>query len=331
MLVLGAGFTKAFLPDAPLLVDKYNIIPLLEKYNFKEVVAEVIRLQTEREAQSAQTIPTLFLSGFPEERFTEKQSKTISGLHPWGVISAILFDLDSDEVVEIISLAGLHVDWSLTSKESYSHGTRKRAYRPRVDQAFSKLNDSDKLRVSWVISSELVRRHPNKETELRGRLSAINWMLDAGVIRPASGEVAELFFPQGSEHDAYVRLREIIQSAQKSITVVDPYLDSSILTLLGTSGKSLEIQLLSHTLPTDFMHEVSNFKKQHSPRSVEVRRTREFHDRFIIIDSGRCFHIGASIKDAGGRAFMINQVQDQANVRALLDQLHASWQNAAPA
>ena len=240
------------------------------------------------------------VTGNPTEK---QQPERASNLHPWGVISAFIFDLDSDEVVNIISLTGLAVDWSVTPKESYSHSTRKRGYRPRVDMAFSRLNDSEKLRVAWVVSSELVRRHPDKETELRKRLSAIGWTLDAGVIRPSSGEVVELFFPKGSEHDAYIRLRSIIQSAKKSITVVDPYLDSSILTLLGTSGKSLEIQLLSCNLPADFIHEVGNFKKQHMPRSLEVRRTREFHDRFIVVDDTSCFHIGASIKDAGGRAF----------------------------
>ena len=36
-------------------------------------------------------------------------------------------------------------------------------------------------------------------------------------------------------------------------------------------------------------------------------------------------NLGASIKDAGGRAFMISQVQDPANVALLLAHFHASW------
>ena len=208
---------------------------------------------------------------------------------------------------------------------------RKRAYRPRVDAAFSELGDSNKLRVSWVVSSELVRRHPEKERELRERLSAIGWTLDGGVIRPASGDVAELFFARGSEHDAYVKLRDIVGSAHTAITVVDPYVDSSILTILGTCQESLDIQILSHNLPNDFMHEIAKFKKQHDPRCLEVRRTTEFHDRFIIVDNARCFHVGASIKDAGLRAFMISQVQDPANVRSLLAQVGQSWGSATPA
>jgi hypothetical protein len=251
-----------------------------------------------------------------------------SRLHPWGVIAALTFELDSDEVVEIISFAGLPVDWSLTEKQEYSHSTRKRAYRPRVDGALSDLSASEKLRVCWVVSSELMRRHPEREESLRDRLTAIGWTLDGGVIRLASGDVEELFFPRGSEHDAYVTLREIAGSARASITIVDPYADSSALTILATCETALEIRILSHKVPKDFAHEIAKFQKQHSPRSVEVRRTSEFHDRFVLIDNSRCFHIGASIKDAGLRAFMVSQVQDPANIRSLLEQVAKSWDSA---
>lgn len=257
-------------------------------------------------------------------------TETSSGLHPWGVLVALAFELGSDEVVEIFSLAGLEIDWSLTPKQDYSHATRKRAYRPRVDEAFSALGDEEKLRVSWVVSSELLQRRPEVETDLQDRLRAIGWTLDGGAIRPATGDVVELFFPRGSEHDAYIKLREIAGSARSSLTIVDPYIDSSVLTILGTCGEGLDIRILSHNLPSDFAHEVSRFKKQHGPRSVEVRRTGEFHDRFVVVDTSRCFHVGASIKDAGLRAFMISQVQDQTNVRSLLKQVDKSWESATP-
>jgi hypothetical protein len=264
----------------------------------------------------------------PDSPSFQNGIKSAAGLHPWGIVCGFLFAWDSDEVINIISMAGIHVDWSVTTRESFSSSTRKRVYRPRVDAAVFKLNTSEKLRAAWVVSSELVRRHPEIQKDFHQRLSAIGWAFDDDSIRPTSGEVAELFFPKGSEHDAYIRLREIIQSAQSSIMIVDPYMDSSILTILGTSSRSLVIQLLSHTLPNDFAHEIGTFKKQYCPQSIEVRRAREFHDRFIVIDGTRCFHVGASIKDAGGRAFMISQVQDEANVHAILDQAQLSWDGA---
>ncbi len=259
---------------------------------------------------------------------THTQSQNTSSLHPWGVISSSIFELSSDEVVEIVSITGLQIDWSLSTKESYSHTTRKRAYVPRVNSAFSKLSGEDKLRVVQVVATEFIQRHPDLESTLRDRLNTIGWTIDSGAIVPSSREVAELFFPRGSEHDAYVELKKIIQSAQRSIIIVDPYLDSSILTLLGTCNNSLEIRLISYKLPNDFTLEVANFRKQHSSHTLEIRLTREFHDRFIVIDDVNCFHIGASIKDAGDRAFMINQVQDKANVCAIIEQVGKSWDGA---
>ena len=35
---------------------------------------------------------------------------------------------------------------------------------------------------------------------------------------------------------------------------------------------------------------------------VEIRKTTNYHDRFIFLDKKRCFHLGASIKDAGKKA-----------------------------
>jgi len=324
---------KVFINDASLVIEQGDLIERVASNGLRETYEVVdpgfhekfsgidahYQIEVRRAPARAEAAP---IPANPPE--------AASGLHPWGVVAALVFELDSDEVVEIISLAGLPVDWSLTAKQDYSHSTRKRAYRPRVDRAFSALSDSEKLRVSWVVSSELVRRHPEKEDDLRERLAAINWTLDGGVIRPASGDVAELFLPRGSEHDAYVKLREIAGSARDSIIVVDPYVDTSLLTILGTCKESLEIRILSHKLPSDFTHELARFERQHGPRSVEVRRTGEFRDRFVIIDNTRCFHVGASIKDAGLRAFMISQVQDPANVRSLLEQVDKSWSSATP-
>jgi hypothetical protein len=325
---------KIFINDASLLVSQGDRIERLASNGLRECY-EVVDPGFHEKFGAIAAHYQIEVRRVPSRSDTpsvpDQSGKRSSGLHPWGVVAALTFELDSDDVVEIISRTGLPVDWSLTEQQEYSHNTRKRAYRPRVDNAFGQLSDSDKLRVTWVVSSELLRRHPEKEGALRNSLTAIGWRLDGAVIRPDSGDVAELFFPHGTEHDAYVKLREIVGSAQSSIAVIDPYVDSSILTLLGTCKGTLDIRILSHRLPSDFIHEVAKFKRQHNPRTIEFRCTSEFHDRFVIIDGARCFHVGASIKDAGLRAFMISQVRDPTNVRSLLDQARKSWDSATAA
>lgn len=134
------------------------------------------------------------------------------------------------------------------------------------------------------------------------------------------------FFSQGSTHDAYVAVREILRQAAVSVTIVDPYLDETLFPLLASLGNpKLTVQLLTSKVPPDFALEARQFETQHPNIDLEVRTTKAFHDRFIILDGGICYHVGASIKDAGRKVFMISQVLDRHNVAALLQQHSDAW------
>ena len=65
--------------------------------------------------------------------------------------------------------------------------------------------------------------------------------------------------------------------------------------------------------------DVANFNAQYP--SVEVKFTRVFHDRFLIIDNTLAYHIGASIKDAGKKCFGINLILDPGIIRDILQRL----------
>ena len=69
------------------------------------------------------------------------------------------------------------------------------------------------------------------------------------------------------------------------------------------------------------------FIEQHPGVTVEVRSTTDFHDRFIVLDRSVCVHVGASIKDAGKKAFMVSRIEDPSNREAMLRQLDESWAN----
>lgn len=50
----------------------------------------------------------------------------------------------------------------------------------------------------------------------------------------------------------------------------------------------------------------------------EVKFTRCFHDRFLVIDGGCAYHIGASLKDAGKKCFAINIIVDEEVIKDIL-------------
>lgn len=107
-------------------------------------------------------------------------------------------------------------------------------------------------------------------------------------------------------------------------------------TLLKTLGAlnpgTLAVRLLTKAekLKADFNTELAAFRKQHAAVTLEICTEEAFHDRFIVIDGVDVYHIGASIKDAGGKAFMISRVQDAINVTALVTSIERAWAAATP-
>lgn len=54
---------------------------------------------------------------------------------------------------------------------------------------------------------------------------------------------------------------------------------------------------------------------------LEVKYSKVFHDRFLILDSITAYHIGASLKDAGKKCFGINLIQDAGIIKDILQRL----------
>jgi hypothetical protein len=136
----------------------------------------------------------------------------------------------------------------------------------------------------------------------------------------------EVFFVKGSDHDAYIHIRSILQTAKSDLFVIDPYMDGSIYQALSTLPiMPMNVRILTSKHPADFALETKKFVKQHTGFTVEVRATRDFHDRFIILDRTRCYLLGASIKDAGNKGFTIVPLQEPSIVRFILDHADQVW------
>ena len=146
-----------------------------------------------------------------------------------------------------------------------------------------------------------------------------------------AGTEREVFFAKGSDHDAYVHIRSILQTAKTELFIIDPYMDGSIFQVLGTlGGTKMRIRILTSKTPADFALESRKFMKQHPGFTVEARTTRDFHDRFIILDGQRCYLLGASIKDAGHKGFTIVPLQEVGIVSFILSHAEQGWASSTP-
>ena len=65
--------------------------------------------------------------------------------------------------------------------------------------------------------------------------------------------------------------------------------------------------------------DINNFNSQYP--TLTVKKTSAFHDCFLIIDDSEVYHIGASVKDAGGKCFGITLIQDQQIAKDLINRL----------
>lgn len=65
--------------------------------------------------------------------------------------------------------------------------------------------------------------------------------------------------------------------------------------------------------------DTENFNAQYP--TLEVKYTKAFHDRFLILDRETAYHVGASLKDAGKKCFGISLIQDEGIIKDILQRL----------
>lgn len=132
-------------------------------------------------------------------------------------------------------------------------------------------------------------------------------------------EVEQKVFFEGQIYDAFSLLVKLVGSAEKSIILIDNYVDVDTMNILAKKKKNVNVNIFTmrKTKLTDM--DVKNFNIQYP--TLEVRYTKAFHDRFLVLDDIRAFHIGASLKDAGKKCFAISQLKDLNIIKGIIRQL----------
>ena len=142
------------------------------------------------------------------------------------------------------------------------------------------------------------------------RSSLLDLLIEAEGHTTISVEISQQLFLKGKPYDAAIAFLEIIRSAKKSITLIDNYVSEKTLNFFTDIDKSITILIV--TLPksksANFDILLDSFCKQY--RSIDIKTTSDFHDRFVIIDNIDYYNLGASIKDAGNKIFMFTKIND---------------------
>ena len=134
-------------------------------------------------------------------------------------------------------------------------------------------------------------------------------------------ESSQKVFFDGQIYDAYALLTSIVRKANRGIILIDGYVDIDTLNLLAKKDKGVKVTIYTASKTGLTSADVQKFNQQYS--GLSVKRTNLFHDRFIIIDEIRTYHIGASVKDAGKKCFAVSEVRDPQLTADLLGRLNS--------
>lgn len=116
-------------------------------------------------------------------------------------------------------------------------------------------------------------------------------------------------FYDGQLWDARALVLKLIQSAKRSLILIDNWATPETLDLFAKKRKGVKVTIITseHYDKKHVPHrkisdaDIATFNAQY-PR-LAVRYNETFHDRFLIIDDKELYLIGASLKDLGHKCF----------------------------
>ena len=131
-------------------------------------------------------------------------------------------------------------------------------------------------------------------------------------IKPEKG----IFF-DGQVFDAYKFVSDIIRTAEKSVILIDNYIDDSVLTLFSKRNKNVQAIIFTKEISKQLLLDLEKHNSQYP--LIEIKEFKLCHDRFLIIDDKDVYHFGASLKDLGKKWFAFSKFGKEAF--KLLDKL----------
>ena len=164
-----------------------------------------------------------------------------------------------------------------------------------------------------VVTNENYVRLINKVESLEQRVSNIenNYI-------PQDLKISKLFF-DGEFYDSYTLIQQIFESASSEIIIIDNYIDRSILDRLVVKGKNVKVLIYTNKSTCKLIDEdISKFNSQYG--DLNIKYTKNVHDRYIIIDTNKLYYVGHSLKDLGKKISSISEL-DNSFITVLIDKI----------
>ena len=121
--------------------------------------------------------------------------------------------------------------------------------------------------------------------------------------------VEDKMFLDGEMFDAIIVMTRLIETAKKSIVLIDPYTDVRTLDLLKYKNKDIPLTIIMSGLSRLQSADIEIFELKYGP--IQTRIDSRYHDRYLVIDDEVFYHVGTSINYMGKRVTQVTVIQDK--------------------
>jgi hypothetical protein len=234
----------------------------------------------------------------------DKDTDTI-GLHLKNIFNEQ--EIDEDATTELFSVIQKEGNRNVKRKIKFynldaiiSVGYRVNSKRGTQFRQWATKRLKDYLMKGYALNNRM-NRLEDKINNISDKVIQIDLQINAHLI-PTQG----VFF-DGQLFDAYQLASQIIRSAQKSIVLIDNYIDENSLLHLTKKADGVKVLLLTKTIEKSLKLDLQKVNAQYGCFEAEI--FTQSHDRFLIIDENEIYHLGASLKDLGKKWFAFSKLQ----------------------
>lgn len=147
----------------------------------------------------------------------------------------------------------------------------------------------------------LEKRQMAQEIRTDDRFEQLFTALETANVQPVQG----IFF-DGQVFDAYVFVNDLLRRTQRSIVLIDNFIDDSVLLQLAKRSQGVSATVLTKKIDPQLEQDLKKHNSQYP--SIRVEAFPHSHDRFLILDDETVYHIGASLKDLGKKWFAFSRM-----------------------
>jgi hypothetical protein len=227
--------------------------------------------------------------------------------------------IDPDRLKKLSRIAeNIRALSALTQKEDRSS---LHAYKKDYDSQYKLLIPILNTNSDYELEFQSLRKPENVSyTEIKPAFTNMSVLVDSVCKQEILGDRIqsemfknEYFIDENRPFTSYNKITDIVDKSVSSLKIVDNYAESKTLDFFQSVNTQVEIKIVTMNCKPNnpaFKIAVSKFISEWGGKSFEVKESKYFHDRFIIIDNSQVWHLGPSLNNLGKKPMMISQVRD---------------------